>query len=327
MTKQTVSQLAVTFKLTSGTKAIKKAIQEVSVVGKKLDGMIQHSAMSIAAHIDEHCNSTLADDLYNAMPNGSRRNALADWLQMHAKVDVITKEMRDADPAKYGERIFQFNKTKATKLEAGNSMPWWECKPEKPAELAFDFNAQLKSLITRAKSAAESGKGFKVDEVGQAFLNQHGISYKTEEQVLAEKNDSILREAFSIQNPELGALFNEAMATVTEDDSESRENILGIFDGARLQTMPMDEASAALTAIVGTPATVETGGTVEMSMMEKYAAVMMNVTIPLERKTEATSAMQDTARPEDEVNALLDSILNPVDEVAETETETVSEAA
>lgn len=325
MTIKTVSQLAVTFKLTSGTKAIKKAIADISVTGKKLDGMIQHAAMSIAAHIDEHCNSTLADDLYNAMPNGSRRNALADWFQKYAKLDVITKEMRDSDKEKFGERIFQFNKKKATKLEAGNSEPWWECKPEKPAEIAFDFNAQLKSLITRAKSAAESGKGFKVDEVGAAFLRQHGIAYKTEEQVKAEQDKVILRQAFAVRHPEFASLRDEVLASFAEDDKDSRDELWAEFDSVMDNEADMEVIVAAWRATVGSNEVATSApitGTVEMSLMEKYAAVMMNIAVPLERKTEATAAMQDSEREESTVHALLDSILNPVEE-----SEAVSEAA
>lgn len=151
---------AINVKLITGDKEIKAHIKNKIVrVGKKLDADIQLAAMSVAAHIEKHGNVTLADHLYDNMPKGSRRLALAEWFKMFAKVDIVSTEEKKSD--KFKNRTFKYNKGKQTKLEAGQAKPWYECKKEPDAAEAFDFEAQLARLLGRAKKAQEDGKEIK----------------------------------------------------------------------------------------------------------------------------------------------------------------------
>lgn len=59
---------------------INKAIASIHTRGKKLDADIQTAGLSILNHANEHGDSTLADKLVLALPKGSRKLALTEWL-------------------------------------------------------------------------------------------------------------------------------------------------------------------------------------------------------------------------------------------------------
>lgn len=127
------------------------AIASIAKRGAKLDADIQNVGLNILNHVAEHREVSLVLKLYNAMPKGSRRNALADWFQRFGQVTVNT------DKASAKERPFLFAKDKATDLQGAIAMAWYECKPEKELAEEFNFAAQLAALLKRADSAREHG--------------------------------------------------------------------------------------------------------------------------------------------------------------------------
>lgn len=127
------------------------AIASIAKRGAKLDADIQTVGLNILNHVAEHREVSLVLKLYNAMPKGSRRNALADWFQRFGQVTVNT------DKASAKERPFLFAKDKTTDVQGAIATAWYECKPEKELADEFNFAAQLAALLKRAESAREHG--------------------------------------------------------------------------------------------------------------------------------------------------------------------------
>ena len=139
-------------KLLKGTAAIEKAISSIQTRGKKLDSDIHIAGCSCLQHIDEHGDVTLLNRLVQAMPKGSRVNALKEWSEVHGKVKYNNETAE-----------FDFDKTSVTLLEEGMEKPWIEFKPEQKYK-ALDFNAALEALFKKAYERVDSVKGDKVDK-------------------------------------------------------------------------------------------------------------------------------------------------------------------
>ena len=129
------------------TKAtIVAAIEEIRATGKKLDTMIQVAACSVIQHVDKHGDVTLVNTLVEAMPKGSRVNALRDFLVTFAKVEY--------DEATKG---FKFAKHKETDLIGAQNIMWTEFKPEQPY-VAFDLQALIAGVLKKADTALKDDK-------------------------------------------------------------------------------------------------------------------------------------------------------------------------
>ena len=117
------------------------AIESIRTTGKKLDQMIQVAACSIIAHVDKHGDITLINTLVDAMPKGSRVNALRDFITNFSKgtYDEATK-------------VFKFDKTKKTDQAGAEAIMWTEFAPEKPY-VAFDLSVLLAGLLKKADKA------------------------------------------------------------------------------------------------------------------------------------------------------------------------------
>lgn len=133
---------------------IEKAIVSIKTRGAKLDGDIQHCALSVLSHVDHHGDTTLADRLVHAMPKGSRKLALVEFLLAFGR-------MRKLDPSTERDqisagRLFAYEKKRVTKLDEATAMPWTDFKREASPLTAFDAQAATHSLIQRLKKAAEN---------------------------------------------------------------------------------------------------------------------------------------------------------------------------
>ena len=137
-----------------GADSINKSIKWIKGRGAALDQKIHLTALSVANHAFIHNDAAVADNLYNAMPKGSRRNGLAEWFEKFSQLVVITKSEKDANP-KLKDRVFKFVKTKAVNLEEGDKKPWYEFKKEKPAEVEFDLVAQWGRFIKMTQNAVD----------------------------------------------------------------------------------------------------------------------------------------------------------------------------
>jgi len=134
---------------------INKAIDSVQRRGKKLDDDIQLTALSCLNHIEQHGDVTLICRLFNVMPKGSRRNALAQWALAFGKVQLND----DKDTKK--ELPFKYNKASNTDLEGAAESPWYTFKPEKPVDEEFDLAAKIQALMSQARKAQQQGKKIK----------------------------------------------------------------------------------------------------------------------------------------------------------------------
>lgn len=132
--------------LITNKKDIIALISEVSATGKKLDGMIWVAAASIVQHIDKHGDVTLAQDLIDAMPKGSRVNALIAYFEKVAKVEYDT----DAKAVK-------FRRDATTNMELATSKSWVEYKPEQPYS-GYDLHAVIRKAIMTADKALKETK-------------------------------------------------------------------------------------------------------------------------------------------------------------------------
>ena len=143
--------MATAFTRNMNKDAILLAIKSIAGRGAALDGHIQDTALSIAAHISEHREVSLATKLYNAMPHGSRRNALVQWFVTFGAVSV------NQDKKTSKEFPLVFNKEGTVDLVEGAKKAWFDCKKEKEltdevfclADHVKKFQTQLQGWIKK----------------------------------------------------------------------------------------------------------------------------------------------------------------------------------
>lgn len=164
------AQAAPVVKLFVGAPEIDKAIASIKSRGTKLDSMIQVVGLSIIAHVEAHGDTTLADRLFNAMPKGSRRNALAEWLIAFGKMRVLTKSNKDDAEAIKNGRVFAFDKTKTTDYDTAKDTPWYDMRPEQEVSTAFDVQKAVQSLIKRIQAAKDNGLSMEHSDEAKAAL-------------------------------------------------------------------------------------------------------------------------------------------------------------
>lgn len=132
-------------------------IKTISTRGHNLDKLIQATAVGILHHMAEHREASLVCKLYNAMPNGSRKLALAHWF--HAFGSVIVNKGKDSK-----EIPFKFNVDGTLRIEEGAAKAWYDCKKERELkEEAFDLDAALYNFQAMLRKAQEKG-ALPVDE-------------------------------------------------------------------------------------------------------------------------------------------------------------------
>lgn len=134
----------------TGKADIERAVAVIKVRGEEFDQAVQMVQISVLNHAELHGDITLFEALFNALPKGSRRNALAEHASKYGKITVNL----DADPKKRKAKPFLYDRAKTTDLVGAEAEPWFEMSPEKPVDLAFDFQAQLLALLKKADKAA-----------------------------------------------------------------------------------------------------------------------------------------------------------------------------
>lgn len=164
MTKKIAPKAAV---LIVGASAIDKAIASIKTKGANLDASIQIAARSVLAHI-EHCgDTTVADKLFNAMPNGSRRNCLAEWMLAFGQVRLLMNTQPDDKEALKNGRIFAIDRTKKYDAAGAEGKLWHEMRKQADVQTVFDCQAAVQSLLNRIQSAV--GKGMTIEGQEQAL--------------------------------------------------------------------------------------------------------------------------------------------------------------
>lgn len=136
-------------------KQCNRAISNIKISGKALDQAVQEVGLSVIQHCAANGEVSLAIKLLNALPKGSRRNALVQWLVQFGPVQV------ELDKAKAKTHPLAYNKAGALDVDGATAKPWWTCKPEKALADEFDFASRLQALLKQAAKAAEDGKAVK----------------------------------------------------------------------------------------------------------------------------------------------------------------------
>ncbi|ARB31556.1 hypothetical protein B5P22_31105 [Pseudomonas tolaasii] len=132
-------------------------IKTIATRGANLDKLIQETGIGILEHMQEHREASLVCKLYNAMPNGSRKLALAHWLVKFGSVKVNKGTDSKAIP-------FKFDAEGTIDLVGAAGKAWYDCKKERDLkDEAFDLDAALYNFQAMLRKAQEKG-ALPVDE-------------------------------------------------------------------------------------------------------------------------------------------------------------------
>ena len=127
------------------------AISQIKISGKGLDEAVQSVGLSVLQ--DEAINREpwLALKLLNALPKGSRRNALVDWFRKYGQIAVnLDKETAKTKPLLFVDGM-------KTDLEGAAKEPRWKCKPEKALTVEFSA-AKLEAEVARMLLKVQDGQ-------------------------------------------------------------------------------------------------------------------------------------------------------------------------
>lgn len=157
-----------------GTKAIKGAIANIKINGKALDASIQEVGLAVLAHASEYGDSTLADALVNAMPKGSRRLALVEWLLAFGQMRKLNKD-EPAEALRIGKgALFCMDRTRKLDIQSAEAKLWHTMgKPEAHPLTAFDAQSAVRSLLKRLNDAA--AKGLRIENREQALAEARAL--------------------------------------------------------------------------------------------------------------------------------------------------------
>lgn len=126
---------------------LNKAIATIASTGAKLDKLIQDTGVSVLEHYAEHKDTGLVNRLFLALPKGARKTALASWLLAHCAV------VPNEDPKTKKEQPFLYAKDKTTDPVAAAQDPWYDHKPDKPVDEAFDLQKAVRAMLGKVMKA------------------------------------------------------------------------------------------------------------------------------------------------------------------------------
>ena len=141
-------------------KQLSSKIKLIKTNGAKLDALIQEAALGCIEHAAEHGDVRPANQLWEAMPNGSRRNALGMYLVEYGAIRINTG--KDKEQAR-----FKFQKDFETDVTAARAVMWYSFKPEKDLAEEFNLSGKLQSLLKAYNKALSDGQAIKAtpDEI------------------------------------------------------------------------------------------------------------------------------------------------------------------
>ena len=144
-------------KLFTDNAALAKAIKSIAVRGQKLDHDIHVAGVSCLAHIAEHSNTTLLNDLVNALPKGARKHAFVEWALAYGNVSLLDKSL-DGDKDKIDKgQVFKLDRSKDYNQEQAIANAWYNFKPEADLLTAFDVHKAVAQLVKRVSKASKDG--------------------------------------------------------------------------------------------------------------------------------------------------------------------------
>lgn len=144
-------------------KTLKTKIANIKSSGAKLDNNIQEAAIGCLEHIEQHGDVRILNDLWNAMPNGSRRNALGLYVLEFGKVRLNTGKDKE-------QNRFRYNKNGTTNLEGAIAIMWSSFKKEPDLASSFDLTAKLRSVLNAYNKAKQNGLKIKASDDDLAMM-------------------------------------------------------------------------------------------------------------------------------------------------------------
>lgn len=136
-------------------KDINKSIASIATTGKKLDALIQSTAMDVLEHFQVHRDTGLVNRLFLALPKGTRGIALGQWLLRFVAVKVNT----NAETKKEQPFVFDAGKVAAMMAEdtltRASVVMWYDLKPEKALDEVFDVQTAFKAMLRHIERSAK----------------------------------------------------------------------------------------------------------------------------------------------------------------------------
>ena len=141
-------------------KQLNSKIKRIKTNGAALDALIQEAAIGCIEHAAEHGDVRPANQLWDAMPNGSRRNALGMYLVEYGAIRINTGKDKE-------QSRFKFKKEFETDVTAARAVMWYSFKPEKDVAEEFNLTGKLQSLLKAYNKALSDGQAIKAtpDEI------------------------------------------------------------------------------------------------------------------------------------------------------------------
>lgn len=138
----------------SDYKRINGIIKTIANRGANFDKLVQSTAIDVIKHVEEHGEVSLACKLFNALPNGSRRNALAHWFMKFGKIKLNVDDKGKTDKA----IPFAFDKERETNIEGAKELAWFDAKKEKSLDDEFNLDDKINRLMREINKAVEKGQ-------------------------------------------------------------------------------------------------------------------------------------------------------------------------
>ena len=141
-------------------KQLSSKIKLIKTNGARLDALIQEAAIGCIEHAAEHGDVRPANQLWDAMPNGARRNALGMYLCQYGAMRVNTGKDKE-------QSRFKFQKDFETDVTAARAVMWYSFKPEKDLAEEFNLSSKLQGLLKAYNKAQSHGQAIKAtpDEI------------------------------------------------------------------------------------------------------------------------------------------------------------------
>ena len=159
-------------------KELNSKIKLIRTNGARLDNLIQEAALGCIEHAAEHGDVRPANQLWDAMPNGSRRNALGMYLVEYGAIRINTG--KDKEQAR-----FKYKKDFETDLAAARAVMWYSLKLEKDLAEEFNLSGKLQSLLKAYTKALSDGQAIKATPDEIQVLESLAAALRVQENIKA----------------------------------------------------------------------------------------------------------------------------------------------
>lgn len=159
-------------------KQLSSKIKLIKSNGAKLDALIQEAALGCIEHAAEHGDVRPANQLWDAMPNGARRNALGMYLVQYGAIRINTG--KDKEQAR-----FKFQKDFETDITAARAVMWYSFKPEKDLAEEFNLSGKLQYLLKAYTKAVSDGQSIKATPDEIQLLKSLAAALQVQENIKA----------------------------------------------------------------------------------------------------------------------------------------------